>query len=155
MKTYLIMTLSILLVSFTGQAQKDTPFEKEFFKDRKPEFKEARKQYEEGVLHFDGGVTGYPEYHKALKFLEKAYAFNPNSSDLNYRIGMCHFRSSHKYKALEFYETAYKLNPSVRPDIRFRIGEALHIQYKFDEAIKEFDAYRKNAESERPHGCHL
>ena len=123
----------------------DVPFEKEYFKDRKSEFKEAKKQLEEGNAYYTGEASKYglKEYSKALKLYEQAYQFNPNSSALNLKIGICYMKSIHKYKALDYFLKAYKLKNTVDKKIHYHLGTGYHIQYKFDKAIQEFEYFRK------------
>ncbi len=140
------LTLLVLAGMFMAPiwSQTDTPFDKKLFKDKKDEFKVAMDFYEEGNDLFEGKKTfGIPQYTQAIKPYEEAYGFNPNSSELNFKLGLCYINSFHKYNSLEYFKKAYKLNTNVHPDIHYYLGKAYHIQYKFDQAIDEYEKYRK------------
>lgn len=144
MKTVIILILSAFCInSVLGQG--DVPFEKQYFKDNKSEFKEALDHYERGLGNYtgEGTKTGYPNTEEALKEFKIAYDFNPNSSQLNLMMGICYLYSNHKYNSLQYLEKAKKLNPQVDPEIDFLIGNAFQIQYKFDEAIANYEYFRK------------
>lgn len=140
------LTLLVLAGMFMAPiwSQTDTPFDKKLFKDKKDEFKEAMKSYEEGDENFFAPYSGHPRYGQAIEPYEAAYAFNPNSAELNYKLGVCHLYTLHKYKSLDLFKKAYKLNPNVHPEIHYYLGCAYHIQYKFDQAIDEYEKYRKS-----------
>lgn len=145
MKALKLLVLGLLCSTFVF-GQGDVPFEKQYFKDNKSEFKEALKHYEDGLGYYtgEGTRTGYPNTDEALDEFKIAYKFNPNSADLNLKMGVCYLYSNHKYNSLEYLEKAKKLNPSVDPEIGFLIGQALQIQYKFDRAIAEYELFRKS-----------
>ncbi len=144
MKTIFTLVICSFL-SITALGQKDVPFDKNLFKDRKDEFKAAKKQLEEGDAYFEGRSNKFmvPQYIDAIEPYEKAYEFNPNSADLNLKLGICYMNSFHKYHSLDFFKKAYKLKNTVDPMIHFYLGSAYHIQYKFDKAIQEYEYYRK------------
>lgn len=130
--------LLILITSVSFAQQKDMPFEKDLFKDRKDEFKEARRAYEEGVELFE-----QYQFEKAEEFFEKAYAFNPNYSMLNYYLGVCVLNSSYKFKSLNYFRKAYELNPNVKPEINLLIGIGYHINGDWDNATKHYEFHKK------------
>lgn len=134
----IIITLTILFTSLLSFAQKDVPFEKDLFKDRKDEFKEARKNYEAGEEMF---IEGH--YEKAEALFAKAYAFNPNYSKLNYYLGICVYASAYKFKALNYFKKAYELNPNVSPDINLLIGYGYHVNADWDNASKHYEFHKK------------
>lgn len=141
MKKFLLYTVALFL-SVTVVAQKDTPFEKEFFKDRKDEYKAARRQFEDGVKRYELGIIKFEE---AIPFFEKAYDFNPNYSLLNYMMGRCYLASStRKQEALQHFLKAYELNPNVDPDINLKIGLGYHLKYEWDKAIKHYEYYKNS-----------
>jgi outer membrane protein OmpA-like peptidoglycan-associated protein/Tol biopolymer transport system component len=145
MRRILLFTVSLIISASALAQQKDIPFEKGFFKDRKSEFKTALKNYETGNGFFTGSSSdfGYPMYEKALEFYEPAYAFNPNSADLNFKMGICYINSLYKSKSLEFFQKAYALKNTVDPMIHFYIGWGLQLSYKWNEAKLEYEYYRK------------
>ena len=82
-------------------------------------------------------------YRDALSMYMKAHAFNPNSSELNFKIGICHLNGNHKEKALDFLLSAYELRNQVDRKINYYLGIAYHVQYQFDKAIQRYEYYRK------------
>lgn len=124
---------------FNTYGQSDTPFDKKLFSSQKDAFKEANKEFEAGNEQLSGH-----QYKYALKHYLEAQKFNPNSSQLNHRIGLCFLQSVHKEKAVPYLEKAYKLNPSVHDDIKFHLGQAHHYNEDWDEAIKWYKEYEEH-----------
>ena len=140
----ILYTLLITIISLGAIAQKDLPFDKANFKDKKAEYKEAKKSLDEGDDYFTGYKSaGIPQYHQAIKPFEKAYDFNPNSAMLNLKLGICYLNGFHKHKSLDFFKKAYKLNNTCSKKIHFFIGRAYHLKYEFDKAILEYGYYKK------------
>ena len=140
MKLIIIHFLTLFLINGIVLSQiEDVEFEKKNFKDRKSEFKDARKSLEEGD---DFMVPNpIPRFKQALYHYEKAYEFNPNSSYLNYQIGICHLEGTYKFKSLRFFKKAYELNPEKHPDIHFYIGRGHHLISEWDNAIKHYNLF--------------
>ncbi len=142
-----LITLSIALIALQiGFAQKggDIPMDKDNFKDRKSEFKEANKAYEE-ALEMLQVPAGYPaNYEDAIPLLKQVYKFNPKSADVCFWLGVCEINSALKFDALHFFKEAYALKPAVHPMIHYYIGYSQQLHYAWDEAIYEYGLY-KNA----------
>lgn len=147
MKNYLIVLfLSFSVLSF-GQ---DVEFKSANFKDNKEEFKKAKEQVELGTEQW---ILGNDEvfyvrspklfYMKALEHFEKAYAFNPNSAELNFKIGVCHIHSTHKVEALSYLKEAYKRNPVVDPFINYYMGLVNQLEGEFKKAITFYDTFEE------------
>lgn len=157
MKTRLYIVLISAFAGFNALAQKtDTPFEKEFFKDRKDEYKEARSHYNDGKDRFDEAIKleeqggdGYRLLNEAIPFLEKAEDFNPNYSLLNYMLGYCYINTDSKFKALQFLTAARDLNPNVSPNIDYYVGQAYHLKYQWDKAIENYEKFRNNLKNNK------
>lgn len=117
----------------------DVPFDKDLFKHKKDEFKEAVKAIKEadGLVEIDGA------YHHALELYLKAYELNPNSSELNFKIGVCFMLSPNedRTEALEYFQKAYQLNKQVSNDIHFYLGRGHHLKAEWDTAIEEYRRY--------------
>lgn len=138
--TIIIYVLSILC--FYGQ-DKSIPFKKEYFKDRKDDFKIAMKDlnagldlYEKGEMYWEGAIYN----------LERANVFNPNNAQLNYRLGNCYLESKEKVKSLAFFKKAYELKPTITKDIHYKLGKGYQLNYEFDKAKKEFEIHRMKLE---------
>lgn len=142
--------LLILAVQTQGQ-DKDVPFDKRLFEDRKAEFDAAIKEIEEGDFYFYDGAAS--DLTISLEHYLKAQAFNPYSSMLNYKIGVCYLYSNQKFRSLSYLEFAYKVNPEVDPNIRFYLAQAHQLAGNFEEAIALYrehkDLLREGDEPQR------
>ena len=147
MKT--LLSLTLITLGFTVIAQnEDVEFKGSNFKDRKDEYKIAEEQFEIGTESWELGNEAVfqvkdPEFHywKALQHFQKAYDFNPNSSDLNFKMGVCYAHSAYKQKCIKYIERAYELNPEVNPFINYYMGLAKQLSYEFDEALKFYQTF--------------
>ncbi|MCO6499309.1 MAG: PD40 domain-containing protein [Vicingus serpentipes] len=166
MKKYTSLLILILFASIV-KAQ-DVPFDKKLFKEQKDEFKEAKSNLDLGYelfevipsTYFDINDNNYKErtqyYRKALPLIYKAYKFNPNNAELNYRIGRCYLQNPvFKEEAIPHLEKALQLNPNVAPDIHFYLGEAYHIKMEFDRAIKEYTVHQGSLSGKNPEELEL
>lgn len=132
----LALTSFYILLSFSAWLQ-DVPFDKALFKERKEEFKIAEDELKTGDTYF----YGYPaDYETALGHYLKANAFNPNSGDLNYKIGIC-YRNIEKYKMKTYFEKAYNLKPTVSPDILFYLAWCYHLDGNWTKAIEYYNMF--------------
>jgi outer membrane protein OmpA-like peptidoglycan-associated protein/tetratricopeptide (TPR) repeat protein len=138
MKKIIILSATIFFTSTFLKAQ-DIPFEKSYFKERKDEFKDAKAALDEGNAYYE---QGYQAYKVSLPLFLKAHTFNPNNSELNYKVGKCYLYSNYKTKATPFLEKALELNPNVAQDIRYYLGRAYHLQKQWDKATAEYKKYR-------------
>jgi outer membrane protein OmpA-like peptidoglycan-associated protein len=139
--TILTFSLAVLFTGATVAQNKSVEFEKEnFSKEQKAELKDAVKNIKEGDYLYEGDI---PNYGEAMKFYEKAQAFNPKNAMLNYKIGNCLLNSIYKWKALKYFQTAYALHGGVAHDIHMKLGMGLQLNYKWKEAIEKFELYRK------------
>jgi len=139
MKSYLYIIFLFLATCALGQ--ENVEFDKSSFPTRKDALKEALNDIKIGDGFYDMGF-GY--YSLALPQYMKAYAFNPNNALLNFKIGECYLAGDDKQKSIRYYQKAVKLNYKVSPDIHYKLGRSFHLNYKFDEAIQEYELYRKN-----------
>lgn len=139
MKSYII-TLFVLFLSFGLNAQqRDVEFKKENFPNDKAGLKEALKNIERGDEFYYG-----PTFllFKAADFYLLANAFNPNNSEINFRIGISFLNSPNKFKALPYLNKAYEINPNIDALITYRLAEAFHYNHDFDNAIKYYNLSR-------------
>jgi outer membrane protein OmpA-like peptidoglycan-associated protein len=144
MKKYTILVLLTVFAGFTF-AQPDKPFEKQYFKDNKDAFKAAMKHYEEGDALYNSFP---PDYSGAVAEYLIAHKFNPNSSDLNYKIGMCYYNFD-KYKMKEYFEKAYKLKPTVAPDVQYFIAMSYQLEGNWENAIKFYNQEASSAGNQK------
>ncbi|MBL4594652.1 MAG: PD40 domain-containing protein, partial [Flavobacteriales bacterium] len=161
MKKYIYL-FTLIFVASLIQAQ-DIPFDKKLFKERKDEFKIAKKNLEAGNELFDIFPTSYlginendyigrkAYYKEALPLLFTANKFNPNNAELNYKIGRCYLMSSvYKDECIPHFIKALKLNPNVANDVQYHLGIGYHIASKFDKAISAFNKYKTTLVSKNP-----
>lgn len=161
MKKYIALFTLIFVATLT-QAQ-DIPFDKKIFKERKDEYKIAKKNLDAGNELFDVFPTTYIDineaeyvnrkitYREALPLLFKANKFNPNNAELNYKIGRCYLMSSvYKDECIPHFLKALKLNPGVATDVQYHLGIGYHLSMEFDKAIAAFNKYKSTLVSKNP-----
>lgn len=121
---FLLFSLSIPILN----AQNDFASEEEFKK-------QAAKLFNEEDFE-----KAYPLYSQLLSLYRK----DPN---YNFRLGVCMlFASDEKERAITFLEFATK-NKDVEKESFFYLAKAYHLNYRFDEAIAQYQAYKKIASS--------
>ncbi|MBA3663025.1 MAG: PD40 domain-containing protein [Bacteroidetes bacterium] len=91
----------------------------------------------------------------AQENFDAAYQLDSSSSNINYMMGLCYLHSpTQKAKAEMFLANAVKnisrtykndnyQEKAAPPLAHFYYGQALHINYKFDEAIAQYDNFAK------------
>ncbi len=91
----------------------------------------------------------------ALDNFEAAYQIDSSSANVNYLLGVCYLHSLnqkskaeyHLAKAITNISRTYKndnyTEKAAAPLAQYYYGQALHINYKFDEAIKAYDDFGK------------
>ncbi|MDD4149278.1 MAG: OmpA family protein [Bacteroidales bacterium] len=149
MRNFVLLIISIFIFSI-AYSQKDVAFTRANFPNQANELSIAKKQIK------NANILVYNETNKieeGLKLYMKAYEFNPNNSDLNFKIGYCYYNTTQKYDCLQYFQKAYDLNPNVDKKIDYYLARAYHLNYKFDDAIKFYSQYvstikNKNEEDE-------
>ena len=134
----IVSTILLLMLFCFASAQVDTKFTTSNFPGRANEVNTAKSNIRTGDDFFYAG-----DFANALKYYMPAQNFNPNNSDLNYKIGYCHFNSIQKSQCLEYFERAYKLNKTIDKRILFYLGCGYHWNYKFADAKKCYSDYLK------------
>ena len=137
MKT-IYLTALLTLLSLSILAQQNVEFDRGNFDDKKG-YRQAKKDIKEGDDFYERGAHFM---RIALPFYEKANDFNPDNAELNYKIGRCLLRTARKFEAFDYFVKAKKLDPNVSEDIHYYIGRGYHLNYKFDEAIQEYNTYK-------------
>lgn len=101
-------------------------------------------------------LIGEENYDMALKNYLEAYKLDSSSANVNFNIGYCYLNSSmNKGLAESYLEKAVKKvsknyknddasEKSAPPLAFFYYGKALHFNYKFDEAIAQYDLFDKD-----------
>jgi len=92
-------------------------------------------------------------YEQAQDNFEAAYKMDSSTANINYLLGVCYINSAQKKasaerhfaKAINKISKSYKAdNPeekSASPLASFYYGKALHVNYKFDQAIVQYDEF--------------
>jgi outer membrane protein OmpA-like peptidoglycan-associated protein/tetratricopeptide (TPR) repeat protein len=145
----LTITFILTLLISTAYSQ-DVEFKSSNFKDNKEEFKIAKENFDLGNEQWALGsekvfLVQSPElfFVKALALYEKAYAFNPNSAELNFKMGVCHIHSTSKVKSIPYFKKAYELNPTVDPFMNYYMGLINQFERNFKEAITFYDKFEE------------
>lgn len=131
--TFLILVF-ITVYSFS---QTDVKFTASNFPGQSEKLSMVKKQIKNAdILVFT--ENNIPE---GLKLYQKAYEFNPNNSELNFKIGYCYYNTTQKYDCLIYFEKAYQLNPKVDKKIEYYLARGYHLNYQFDKAIQFYTNY--------------
>ncbi|MBL7897435.1 MAG: PD40 domain-containing protein [Crocinitomicaceae bacterium] len=150
MKKLLVVITVLVVFNSVGQ-DKDIPFDKRLFEDRKEEFDKAVAEIKEGDFYFYDGASS--DLSLALDHYLKAQAFNPYSSMLNFKVGVCYLYSNQKFRSLQYLEFAYRVYPEVDPNIRFYLAQAYQLAGEFENAIELYrehkDLIRDGDEAQR------
>jgi hypothetical protein len=103
-------------------------------------------------------------YLMAKDNFEAAYQLDSSSSNINYLLGICYLKSlNEKYKAEYHLSAAIKnisknykndqhTEKAAPPLAHYYYGEALNINYKFDEAIIQYNEFKKYAGADKFYG---
>lgn len=100
-------------------------------------------------------------YELALRNFLKAYEIDSSSANINYNVGLCYLKSAiHKAdaeaklaKAINSISKHYKMDDHTEKDAPpmalFYYAQALHINYKFDEAVTYYDKFLVYVEDDK------
>lgn len=107
-------------------------------------------------LVMEGNYLSLEEnYSMALQNYLQAYAMDSSSALLNYNMGICYLNTlNQKFKAEEYLARAVKkvdkncaidnpLEKSAPPLAHYYYGQALHLNYRFDEELKQYEMFEK------------
>jgi tetratricopeptide (TPR) repeat protein len=128
-----ILSLSLVLLTLLNHAQTKAGY-KEYFKE--------------------GSFLLLEEnYDLALTNFKNAYQIDSSNANINYNVGFCYLNSStQKVKAESYLEKAVKnISKTYKEDdaseksapsiARYYYAKALHLNYKFDEALTQFNLF--------------
>lgn len=144
----LLSLITCFVVGFVfGQ---DIEFKASNFKDQKDELKAAKFEIDAGMHFFEQGELAVfavknaeESFLAALQSFQKAYDFNPNSADLNYKMGVCYAHTTFKEKSISFIKKAYELNPEVDPFMNYYMGVVSQLEGKYSEAINYYNRFEE------------
>lgn len=84
------------------------------------------------------------KYLEATSLYMRLLSLKPDDYNLNYRYGACLlFNSNKKQDAAKYLSYSIK-NPNATPENHYYLGKALQYNYRFGEAVKEFNIYLQN-----------
>ena len=87
------------------------------------------------------------EYADAYKLYSQLVSLYPKDPEYNYRLGVCMlYTEPDKKKPYSYLQLASKSTDAPK-DVKFYLAKTYHINYKFDEAIKLYEEYKKTASS--------
>jgi hypothetical protein len=87
------------------------------------------------------------EFEEAYPLYSQLASIYPKDPNYNYRLGVCMlYASDDKEKPIPFLEFAAG-KPEVEKEVLFYLARAYHLNYRFDEAIKKYQAYQAVASS--------
>ncbi len=131
MKTGVVLTVLMVLACFSYS--QDVAFVKSNFKDRQTEFKQALQHKNQGDVYFY-----QHRYTKAIEEYLVASDFNPNSVEVNCRLGESYLHSADKEKALNYLGKAYELDPNMDAYYIMLYGKSFHMLNQFEQAVKYY-----------------
>lgn len=127
-------------------SQEDVKIEKKAFNIKKDGFKEAWDFIKEGDFSYEEKNKGM--YRDALEYYLKAYRYNSNSAELNYKIGVCYIQTIQKTKSISYFEKAYQLNKFVATDVQYLLAQAYQLNFEFNKAIAKYNSYKNSLSPE-------
>lgn len=103
---------------------------------------------QEDIKKDAGKLFEEEDYSKAYKLYSQLVANYPKDPEYNYKLGVCMiFSEPDKKKSLPYLLFAKRNATDATKDVTFWVGKAYHINYLFDDAIKNYDEYKKTASS--------
>jgi outer membrane protein OmpA-like peptidoglycan-associated protein len=84
------------------------------------------------------------QYRNALPYYEEVLKNQPDNAEALFKSGICYLNRFSKEKALENILKAYEKDSSVSKHIRYWMGRAYHLNYKFDEALQSYTIYKNS-----------
>jgi outer membrane protein OmpA-like peptidoglycan-associated protein/tetratricopeptide (TPR) repeat protein len=151
MKKYTTLVLSVLCLVVNAQ---DVAFKKSNFKEDKAGLKEAVSLIEQGDEWLEKGKAKVlameyagDDYKESLQYYLAAQDFNPNSSDLNRKLGHAYLYTNEPYKAKEFLEKSLELNAEPDPFLYFFLGKAYQLEQDFEAAERNYLKFGTEAHS--------
>ena len=97
--------------------------------------KEQKERLADAEIYFD--IT---DYERALKIYSKLIKADPGNTDINYKIGVCHFYlDDTKEKAMEYLMKARETGSY---DALYYLGQCYHLGEDFEMAKRSFEEYR-------------
>ncbi len=82
------------------------------------------------------------QFRNALPFYEEVLKSQPDHAEALFKSGVCYLNRFSKEKALENILKGFQKDSTVNKHIRYWMGRAYHLNYKFDEALVSYTIYK-------------
>lgn len=144
----------ICLCFYVSISAQDVSFKKGNFKNDKEGFKAAVTAIENGndlleiaeekvlLMKYAGN-----EFKSALEFYLPAHTFNPNSSELNRKIGHAYLYTNEPYLAKDYLLKSLELNSDAEPILYFLLGKSFQLEQNFETAQTYFLKFGSEADN--------
>lgn len=143
---YTILLIITLVLTGNLQAQRlKIKVDKTKIADKK-ELRNVKKNIRKGKSAFSEET--FIGYEAAAGYFQAAQNVVADNAELNYMLGLSYLNSTPANKALKYLELAYNQNKDVHKDLRFDYAQALHLNYRFDDAIQMFNEYKSTLTAE-------
>ncbi len=139
MKRLFLVALA-LFIGYLSFSQSNPKISRKHFLIYKKGRSNAWKAVRYGDYFYKKGTVG--DYLQALKYYEKAYQYNPDNPQLNYKIGICYLKTLFKAKALPYLQKVIDTLPHLTDDLYYYYALALQYNYKFKPAITYFNLFK-------------
>ncbi len=83
-------------------------------------------------------------FRNAIPYYEEVLKVQPDHAEALFKSGVCYLNRFSKEKALENILKAYEKDSSVSKHLRYWMGRAYHLNYKFDEALESYSIYKSS-----------
>ncbi len=144
---YILLIIIFAVISTSGFSQR---VKVKLDNDKFTEFKErwnTKKQVRKGNRAFKEGA--FASYKQAAVHYQNAYDKISDNAALTYMLGMSYLKSVPAGKALQYLEKAYNKNKTIHPDLIYYYARALHLNYKFKDAISKYNEYKNTLTAEQ------
>jgi tetratricopeptide (TPR) repeat protein len=131
-KFLLILIIVTVLYNQFAVSQENVKIKKGEFIHKYEGYKDAWNAVKKGNGFFDEGKA---QYRSAREMYLKAYNYNSQNAELNYKIGVCFLYADDKLQAIKYLKKAFDLKHEVADDIHFQMARAFHMSQDFDNAI--------------------
>ncbi len=130
--------LLIIFFSFELYSQ-NVEFKKSNFPGKKQAFKEAKKSLKNGDKAYKKKAT----MQLVLDYYEKAYDFNPDNGELNYKMGICYMNIENVTKALMHLKNVERLTPNLNKNLYLQLARAYQLNSEFKKAIEYYEHFKE------------
>lgn len=83
------------------------------------------------------------DFRGSLRLYQELLVKEPNNLDYNYHVGECLQSLKYYKEALPYFETVQKAKPNYSKALPLNLGICYHRTAKIDQALKEFEEYKK------------